>query len=96
MALNKNIDVFIVHIHSLSLGLKMTIYLARKAPIALLMVKKVTVLVKYSDFANVFLKESAKVLSEQIRANKYVIKLDESKQPPYSPIYSLKQVEIET
>ena len=64
---------------------------------ALLLVKKVTVLTKYSDFANVFLKKSANVLLEQTKVNKPAIKLEKYKQPPYEPIYSLgPPVELKT
>ena len=62
---------------------------------ALLLVKKVTVPAKYSDFDNVFLKRSANVLSKQIKANKHTIEPEKGKQPPYGPIYSLKPVELE-
>lgn len=41
--------------------LKITIYLARKAQIALFLAEKVTVLAEYLDFDDNFLKESAKV-----------------------------------
>ena len=54
--LNKNINTFEVHISFLSLKSKMTIYLSKKAEIALLLDKKITVLVKYLDFVYVFSK----------------------------------------
>ena len=46
----------------LSLWLKIKIPLARKAQIALLLAKKVNVPAKHSDFDNILMKESAKVL----------------------------------
>ena len=58
---------------------KITIYLARKAQIALLITKKVTVPAKYSDYADVFSKKSAKVLPKQTCINEYTIKLEEDK-----------------
>ena len=79
VALNEKIEAFIVFISSLSLGLKMTIHLARKAQITLLLVEKVTTLAEYSDFADIFSKKLAEVLSEQTRANKHVIVLNKSK-----------------
>ena len=82
--------------HISFLRLKRTIHLARKAYIALLVVKKVNVLTKYLDFANVFLEKSEKVLLEQTRANKYAIKLEEDIQPPYRPIYSLGLAKLKT
>ena len=51
---------------------------------------------KYSDFADVFSKESAEVLPERIGINEHAIKLEDGKQPPYGPIYSLNLVELET
>ena len=74
----------------------MTIYLAREAQIALLFVKKVPVSEKYSDFADVFSKELAKVLLKDTKVNEHTIELQEDKQPPYGPIYSLGLVELET
>ena len=63
--LDKNIEAFMIHISSLSLRLKMTIYLAKKAQIASLLVKKVTIiLAKYLDFADAFSKKPAKILPE--------------------------------
>ena len=61
-ALDENIEAFMMYVSSL--GLRITIYLARMALMALLLAKKVTILAKYSDFANVFLEKSANVLSE--------------------------------
>lgn len=58
MALNENIEVFVLYIISFSLRL-ITIYLAQKAQIALLIAKKVIIPVQYSDFTNVFLKKLA-------------------------------------
>ena len=74
----------------------MTIYLARKAQLALLLAKEVTVSTKYSNSADVFLEKSANVLLEQTGANQPAIELEEGKQPPYRPIYSLGLVELET
>ena len=74
----------------------MNIHLAKKAQLALLITKEVTVPIKYLDFADLFLEKLANVLSEQTRANEYAIKLEEGKQPPYGPIYSLGLVELKT
>ena len=62
----------------------------------LLFAEIVTVLTKYSDFANVFLEKSANILLKQTGVNKHVIKLEKSKQPPYKLIYSLGLVELKT
>ena len=74
----------------------MTIHSAQKAQIALLLVKYVIVPEKYLDFTNIFLKKSAEVLPEHTKINEYAIKLQEDKQPPYGPIYSLGPIELET
>ena len=95
-ALDENIKAFVVHVSSLSLGSKMMIYPARKAEIALLLAKKVTVPAEYSDFADVFSKELAEVLPERTKINEHAIELEEGKQPPYGPIYSLGPVELKT
>ena len=95
-ALDENIEALVVVVSSLSLRSKMTIHPARKAQIALLLAKKVTVPAKYSDFANVFSKESEEVWPKRTEINKHAIKLEDGKQPLYEPIYSLCPVELET
>ena len=74
----------------------MSIHLAWEAQIALLIAKKVIVPAEYLDFANVFSKELAEMLPERTRINEHTIKLEDRKQPPYGPIYSLGPVELET
>ena len=63
---------------------------------ALLLAKEVTVPAKYSDFADVFSKKLANILSEQIGVIEHTIELEKSKQPPYGPIYRLRPVEFKT
>ena len=92
--LNENIKAFVVYVSSLEL--KMIIHQARKAQLALLLAKKVTVLAKYSDFANMFLEKSTNIFSEQTQVNEHVIELEKGKQPSYRPIYSLGLVELKT
>ena len=94
MGLDENIKAFVLHISSLRL--RITIHSVKKTNMALLLVKKVTVSAKYSDFANAFLKKLANVFPEQTGANKHAIKLEKNKQPPYKPIYSLGPVELKT
>ena len=93
-ALDENVEAFVVHVSSL--GLRMPIHLARKAQLSLLLAKEVTVPTEYLDFADVFLEKSANILAERIGANKYAIELENGKQPPYGPIYSLGPVELKT
>ena len=73
--LDKNIKCFILYISFLSLKLRITIHLAKKTQISLLLIKKVTISAKITDFANIVLEKSANILPEQIRANKHAIKL---------------------
>ena len=75
--MNKNIEAFVVYLSFLRL--KITIYLPKKAHIALLLAKKVIVLAKYLDFIDVFFQKLANLLLEQTRANKYAIKLEKGK-----------------
>ena len=83
-------------VHISSLELKITIHPARKAQIALLLIKKVALPAKYLDFANVFLEKSVNVLSEQIRVNDHAIRLEKGKQPSYGPIYNLGSIKLKT
>ena len=78
----------------LSLESKITIHLAWKAQIALLLAKKITILAKNANFANIFSKKLAKVLSEYTGINKNIIKLENSKPPPYGLIHSLDPVKL--
>lgn len=74
----------------------MSIYQAWVAQIALLVVKKVFVLNKYLDLANIFLRKSAMELLKRCDINKYSINLKPSMQPSYDPIYRLGPVELKT
>ena len=74
----------------------MTIHPAREAQLAFLFTKEVFVPTKYSDFANVFLEKSANVLLEWTGANEHAIELEEGKQSPYGPIYSLGPIKLKT
>ena len=51
---------------------------------------------EYSDYSNVFSAKNAMELLENIGINEHAIKLEEGKQPLFSPIYSLGLVELET
>ena len=76
----------------------MEIYPDREVQITALIANKAptTVPAEYLDFEDVFFKESAAVLPEHIEINTHAITLEEGKQPPYEPIYSLGPVELET
>ena len=56
----------------------------------------VTILAEYSDFEDVFSKESAAVLPEHTEINTHAIDLEEGKQPLFGSIYSLGPVKLET
>ena len=51
---------------------------------------------EYSDYSNVFSAENAVKLPKNTGRNKHAIKLEEDKQPPFGPIYSLGPIELET
>ena len=53
----------------------MTIHLAQKAQIALLLAKEVIIPKEYLDFADIFSKKFVQVLPECIKINKHIIKL---------------------
>ena len=83
-ALDENVKAFVVHVASFTS--KMSIHPARKAQIALLIAKEVTMPAENSNFADVFAKESAEVLPERTGINKHAIELEDGKQPHYGPI----------
>ena len=55
MVFNKNFDVFVVY--KALFILKRIMYLAQEAQIALLIIEEIIILVKYFDFADLFLKK---------------------------------------
>ena len=96
MALDPNQEAFVVHIATLFR--LMEINPDRKVQIAALIADEasVSIPVEYSDFEDVFSKESTAVLLEHTKINTYAIDLEEGKQLPYGPIYSLEPMELET
>lgn len=54
------------------------------------------ILEKYFDFINIFSEKKALVLLEQTKLNKHNIKLENDKQLPYRPIYSLGLIKLKT
>ena len=60
----------------------------------MLLAKKITVLVKYINFANIFLKKLAKVLPKQISINEHIIKIIKNEQLSYRVTYSLESVKL--
>ena len=48
---------------------------------------------EYSDYSDVFSAENVAELPKNTKVNEYAIELEEGKQPPFRPIYSLSPVE---
>ena len=59
-------------------------------------IKEIIIPLKYVDYINVFLPDSAAELNEQTGINNHLIDLVDEKQLLFSPIYSLGTVELET
>ena len=95
-ALDENSETFVVYVASLNLAPTPGIHPDRAAQIALLLTEEVKIPEEYSDFTDVFSEEKALVLPERTESNQHAIELEEGKQPPYGPIYSLGPVELET
>ena len=66
MALNKYVEAFVRHVIFLS---TMAIHPGNEAQIALLIVEKVKILTKYSNFSNVFSNEKTLILLEVTELN---------------------------
>ena len=66
--LDKSDKAFVVYIASFNLNL-IPIYLVQKAQIALLVIKEVKILIKYSDFLDVFLIKMALILLKATNLN---------------------------
>ena len=93
-ALDEKSETFVIRIASFNLV--SGIHPDREAQIVFLLTKKVKISDKYLDLTNVFSEEKALVLPEHTKLNEYAINLEDGKQPPYGPIYSLGSVELET
>ena len=61
----------------------------------MLLIEKVKILAKYSNFSHVFSEEKTWILPELTKFNQYAIKLQDGKQSFDRSIYSLKLVEFE-
>ena len=92
--LDEKSETFIVHM--VSLNLAPGIYPDRAAQIAFLLTEEVKIPDEYSDFTNVFSGKKTLVLPERTKLNEHAINLEDGKQSPYGPIYSLGLVELET
>ena len=90
--------IFIVYVATLSVNSGDKLHPLKTAQITYLKVNEAFTKVsnKYADFADVFSPKLAAKLLKHMRINNYAIKLVHDFQPPYSLIYSLKSVELET
>ena len=94
VALDGNSKTFVIYMASFNLV--PGIHPDRETQIASLLTEEVKIPDKYLDFTDVFSKEKALVLPERTKLNKHAIDIENSKQPPYGPIYSLSSTELET
>ena len=69
MALDENIEAFVVHISSSSLGPKMKIHSSKTAEIVFLLAEKVTVLPKYLEFVDIFSQRIQRDTTKTYRIN---------------------------
>ena len=76
----------------------MPIHLFCEVQIELLLAEEapIKVLLKYSDYADIFSFDLAMELPENTGMKEYSIKLIKGKQPLYGIIYSLKAIELKT
>ena len=74
----------------------MPIYSKKQAQVEALLFNKVftEVLIEYFDYNNIFLPKNVAKLLENIKINKYTIKLKEDKQLSFKSIYSLELIEL--
>ena len=69
MALDKNFETFVIYVAFFNLALAPEIYPERVAQIASLLIEKVLISDKYSDFANVFSEKKALMLPKHTKLN---------------------------
>ena len=94
--MNKDNNIFMKHIVALAEPTTMLIYPTYEAQIASLTGKKIGIFAKYFDFFNIFSLNSTEEQLEYNRINNHPINILDNKQLPYSPIYCLDLVGLET
>ena len=102
--LHPEYETFIVYIASLSFAVSLSstllnaVHPSRKPQIANSIAKKTFIKVpdKYVNFTDVFFLDLASKFLQQTKINNHTIKLVDSQQLSYWPIYSLEPVELET
>ena len=98
-ALDEESETFVVHVAALEAPLAgMAIYSSQAAQISALIQNKAPTKVppEYADYADVFSFDLAMELPKNTGINEHTIELQDGKQLPYGPIYSLRPVELET
>ena len=90
-------ETFVVHV-AIREREEMPVHSERQAQVGALLFNEAPTEVpaEYSDYSDVFSVEHAAELPENTGMNEHAIKLEEGKQPPFDPIYSLEPVELET
>ena len=91
--LDEKSETFVIHVASFNLV--SGIHLDREAQIASLLTEEVKIPDEYLDFTDVFSEEKALVLAERTKLNEHAINLENGKEPPYGPIYSLGLLKLE-
>ena len=109
--LDPKYKTYVVHVASLSSTLlvasmlvaspgstPLDVHTSRRPQISGLIAKEASTKVpaKHLDFADVFSLDLTSKLSEHIKINDHAIELVDNQQPPYSPIYNLESMELET
>ena len=100
-ALDEKSETFVVHIAALKVSqgsAEITMHHSQTTQIAAWKQDEapIKVIPKYVDYADVFSFDLAMKLFKNTGINEHTIKLQDSKQPPYGPIYSLELVKLET
>ena len=96
-ALDVDSETFVVHV-AIREREEMPVHSERQAQVGALLFNEAPTEVpaEYSDYSDVFSAEHAAELPENTGMNEHAIELEEGKQPPFGPIYSLGLVELET
>ena len=94
--LDADSKTFVIHV-AIQEREEMPMHAERQAQVGALLFDEAAteVLAEYSDYSKVFLAENAVELPENIGMNEHAIELEEGKQSPFGPIYSLGPVELE-
>ena len=95
--MDKNFETFVIYVVSLN-STPLNVHLSHRLQISGLIAEEVPtkIFAEYLDFTDIFSLNLAFKLCKHTRINDHAIKLVDSQQIPYKPIYSLKLVELET